>query len=45
MEPAIKVQIQDEAVCISHSANTLENGMNLTILFQLEVNSRSDCVL
>ena len=28
----IRVQILDEAVYISHSANTLAVGMNLTIL-------------
>ena len=28
---AKQVQIQDEAVCITHSANTLGKGMRLTI--------------
>ena len=28
----IRFQILDEAVCISHSANTLRKGINLTIL-------------
>ena len=32
MNMAIRVQILDEAVCISHSANTLGKGMNQTIL-------------
>ena len=32
MDTATRVQIQDKAVSISHSANTLEKGMNLTIL-------------
>ena len=32
LDIATQVQIWDEAVCISHSANALGNGMNLTIL-------------
>ena len=32
MELVIQVQIEDKAVCISHSANMLGKGMNLTIL-------------
>ena len=32
MNFATKVQILNEAICISHSANTLEKGMNPTIL-------------
>ena len=32
MELAIPVQILDEAVCISYSANVLEKDMNPTIL-------------
>ena len=32
MDLATRVQILDEAVCISHSANILEKGMNPTIL-------------
>ena len=31
MDLVTRVQIQNEAVCISHSANTLGKGMNLTI--------------
>ena len=33
MDTANIVQTLDEAVCISHHANTLEKGMNPTILF------------
>ena len=33
MGMATQVQIQDKAVCISHSANTLEEGMYPVILF------------
>ena len=29
MDPATRVQIQNEAVCIWHSVNTLGNGMNI----------------
>ena len=32
MDTLTKVQIQDEAVCCSQSANTLGKGMNPTIL-------------
>ena len=32
MDTAIRVQILDETVCISHSANTHGKGMNTTIL-------------
>ena len=32
MDMAYQVQNLDEAVCISHRANTLENGINPTIL-------------
>ena len=32
MDSANRVQIQDEADCISHSINTLEKSMNLIIL-------------
>ena len=32
MDMVIGVQILDKAVCISHSANTLEKGKNPTIL-------------
>ena len=32
MDATIQVQILDEAVCISYSANTLEKGMIPTIL-------------
>ena len=32
MDTVTRVQILDEAVCISHSTNTLEKGMNRTIL-------------
>ena len=32
MEMATRVQMLDEAVCISHSTNTLDKGMNPTIL-------------
>ena len=31
MDMVTKVQILDKTVCISHSANTLEKGMNPTI--------------
>ena len=31
MDPATRVQILDEAVCISHSSNTLEKCINQTI--------------
>ena len=34
MDTAIRVQIQDETDCISHSTNTLEKGMNPIILPQ-----------
>ena len=34
MNTATRVQILDDAVCISHSANTLGKGMNPTILPQ-----------
>ena len=32
MDTVTRVQIMDEAVCISHSANTFGKGMNPTIL-------------
>ena len=32
MDTATRVQILDEADCISHSTNTLGKGMNLIIL-------------
>ena len=32
MDTMIQVQILDEFVCISHSANILENGLNPIIL-------------
>ena len=32
MDTATRVQILDEAVCISHSANTIWKGIHLTIL-------------
>ena len=32
MDKATQVQILDEAICISHSANTLGKGVNSTIL-------------
>ena len=32
MDPVTQVQFLDEAVCISHSDNTLEKCMNPTIL-------------
>ena len=32
MDTGTPVQIQDETVCISHSANTLGKGMNSIIL-------------
>ena len=32
LKTAIQVQIIDETVCLSHCANTLGKGMNLTIL-------------
>ena len=35
MDTANQVQIQDNALCISHSANALEKGINLTV-FQLQ---------
>ena len=35
MDTVTPVQIQDEAVCISHSINTLGKGMNPTILFPI----------
>ena len=34
MKLTIQVQILDEAICISHYTNTLEKGMNTTILPQ-----------
>ena len=40
----IRVQILDASVFISHSANTLEKGMNLIIL-QLGVNIGTDLTL
>ena len=38
MDTAIRVQILDEAACISYSANTIEKGMNPSILFRLLLN-------
>ena len=32
MDMATRVQIQDEAVCMSHSSNTLGKDINLIIL-------------
>ena len=43
MDMATRVQILDEAVCISHSANTLEKVMNPNIL--LLANSSADWAL
>ena len=40
MDTVTQVQILDEAVWISHSANTLEKGMNPTILSAMD--SRAD---
>ena len=37
MNPATQVQTQDEAVYISHNANTLGKGMNLTILPSISI--------
>ena len=40
-----RVQILDKTVCILHSANTLEKGMNPIILaksLKLGINSRAD---
>ena len=34
MNTATQVQILDEVVCISHRANSLQKGMNPTILLQ-----------
>ena len=43
MDTATRVQILDEVVCISHSANTL--GKDMQCSFQIWVNSRVDCAL
>ena len=32
MDSAIRVQILDDIVCISHSTNIFEKGMDITIL-------------
>ena len=42
MEPANRVQILDEAVCISHCTNVLEKGKNSSFFFY---NNTADWVL
>ena len=45
MDTVIRVQILDDAVCISHDANILEKSVNPIILLQLRVNSWADWAL
>ena len=45
IESAAQVQILDEAASVSFYANTLEKGMNTSVLIQLRVNNRAERVL